>query len=265
MKKLIILFFLSFLPFAFTYSQTGGHLNLENIFKVHALKIKFETVQYFHEESKKEHSFIRTLSKRMWFYYFTEHIGITLNFGEQNDSILHAISEEIEGEKRFSELLFRYVEEHNCSPSEALKAIGGNLVPAKRVSEEELNSYIEQMGTPKEAYKEYLDFVKNIKLEKEKYLKCIDEEIAKDTLSEYAKDRIAPYDFLPPGESILPPGLTKLEFLKVFKEFVINDDYEALPDYIAMHVYLKCNCIISPWIISVANRHRRIYHTPLIK
>jgi hypothetical protein len=50
MKKVIIVFYLSLLPCAFVYSQSEENLdctsNIENIFKVHTFKIRYEAVQY---------------------------------------------------------------------------------------------------------------------------------------------------------------------------------------------------------------------------
>ncbi|MDR1887705.1 MAG: hypothetical protein LBQ70_07315, partial [Prevotellaceae bacterium] len=58
---------------------------------------------------------------------------------------------------------------------------------------------------------------------------------------------IIPYSFLPPGSSIMPipHSITKLNFLKVFKEFIFNDDWEVLPEGLLVVVYLKCNCKIT--------------------
>jgi hypothetical protein len=109
-----------------------------------------------------------------------------------------------------------------------------------------MDSYIEELNcTPKEALKEYLDFIQDIKLEKELYLQCIDVELAKGDLSGYAKDGML-YNFLEPGMSVIGPPwkFTKLDFLKIFKEFVINDNEEVLPDGVRVHAYLKCGCKI---------------------
>jgi hypothetical protein len=122
----------------------------------------------------------------------------------------------------------------------------GELVEVEWMSEEEMNSYMEQLNcTPKEAHKEYRDLIRDIKQEKELYLKCIDAELAKGDLSEYAKDGMQ-YNFLEPGMSVmgLPWQFTKLDFLKIFKEFVINDNEEVLPGGVRVHAYLKCGCKI---------------------
>jgi hypothetical protein len=56
--KVVIVFCLYPFPFAFVYSQSGTDSicksNIENIFKVHALKIKYKTVQYIYDETKKK-------------------------------------------------------------------------------------------------------------------------------------------------------------------------------------------------------------------
>ncbi|MDR1169479.1 MAG: hypothetical protein LBK97_01430 [Prevotellaceae bacterium] len=110
-----------------------------------------------------------------------------------------------------------------------------------------MDSYIEQINcTPEEALKEYLCFIQDIKLEKEIYLKCIDTELAKGDLSEYARKFISLYKFLEPGMSVIGPPwkFTKLDLLKVFKEFILNDNEEVLPDSLRISAYLKCGCKI---------------------
>ncbi|MDR1169478.1 MAG: hypothetical protein LBK97_01425 [Prevotellaceae bacterium] len=68
--------------------------NMENIFKVHFLKIKYECVQYIHEESRKERSFIYSLSKDMWDYYLGLIRGFPPDIEDQKDSISKVNSEE---------------------------------------------------------------------------------------------------------------------------------------------------------------------------
>ena len=234
-------FVLIFIISIMTLSANGQCI--ENIFKVRAMKVRWESVQYFHEESKKEQSFMQTISKRMWSYYFEVYIGVQLDFGEQNDSIYSSISEEIEKGKIFTEAIFRYAKEHNCAPYEAHEAIAElyeiKPIPVKRLSKEELNSYLEQMGTPEEAFKEYSGLIQTIKSEKEMYLKCIDVELAKSDLTGYAN----PYGFMNPLSSFLPrpSNLTKMEFLKIFKEFIFNNNEEFLPDGLRADTYLKSN------------------------
>ena len=71
---------------------------------------------------------------------------------------------------------------------------------------------------------------------------CIDAELAKGDLSEYAKGGML-YNFVPPMVShIHPVTINKLDFLKVFKEFVINGNEEILPDDERMYAYLKRGC-----------------------
>ena len=72
-------------------------------------------------------------------------------------------------------------------------------------------------------------------LEKEDYMNCIDSELAKGEASEYEKDKIYNYDFRPPGSSLLPfqtEIITKLNFLKIFKEFILIKEEEVLPIFI---------------------------------
>lgn len=67
-------------------------------------------------------------------------------------------------------------------------------------------------------------------------------ELAKDFDSEYTKD-ILRYEVIqaPPSLSHLPV-ITKLHFLKLFKEFILNDDEAILPNYFRALVYLDCGC-----------------------
>ncbi|MDR1583275.1 MAG: hypothetical protein LBS55_08475 [Prevotellaceae bacterium] len=198
MKKIIVLFFLSILSFVRVYSQTVAVSdctpNIENMFKVNKLKIKYETVQHIYEK----HKFLYIMSKDTWSRYFELIRGYPLEIEEQEGSI----------------------------PEK------GAIITVKPISEEEINRYIEQLNcTPEQALDEYKSLIRNIKSEKEIYLKCIDTEIEKGDLSEYASTVILPYGFMPPGWSIVPPptNLSKLDFLKVFKEFIFNSNEDVLP------------------------------------
>jgi hypothetical protein len=185
---------------------------MENIFKVHALKIKYETVEYIY--SNKNRRFLK--DSDFLNNSFETIRGYPLYPKKQNDSI------------------------PGVNP--------GELVEVEWMSEEEMDSYIEQMNcTPGQAYKEYMDFIRQIKSEKEIYSKCLDAELAKGDLSEYAKVSIVPYSFIPPGWSIMPVPrrMTKLDLLKVVKEFIFNDDWEVLPEGLLALVYLKCNCKVT--------------------
>lgn len=215
MKKVIISFCLFPLSFSFTYSQseedTAYMSNLENVFKVHVLKIRYEAVQSLYMEFEKKRKFPKYSDYLN--SYFVLIRGFSLYSEKQSDS-LSSINH-------------------------------GELLEVEWLSEEELNRYIEHLNcTPKEALKEYIDFIQNIKLEKEIYSKCINEEISKGDLSEYTKDIILTYDFHPPMSSLLGTSITKLDFLKVFKEFVINNDEVILPDFLRVKAYLKCGCKI---------------------
>ena len=234
--RVVLIFIISML----TLSVNGQcDSNIENVFKVRALKVKWEAVRYFHEEN----SFIQMMSKNMWSYCFKVYIGVPLDFGEHNDSIYRLISEEIEKGKIFTEAMFRYAKERNCALYEAHEAIAElydiNPVPAKRLSKEEFNSFLKQMGTPEEAFKEYRDLIQNIKSEKEMYLKCIDIELTKGDLTGYAN----PYSFKNPSSSLLPSpvNLSKQDFLQIFKEFIFNNDEEMLPDGVKADAYLRSN------------------------
>jgi hypothetical protein len=152
-------------------------------------------------------------------------------FEEQKDSVPDLNSEKHEFPK-------------NHSDFEKMKA---KTVPAKLLSEEEMNRYIEQLNcTPKQALHEYSAFIRNIKSQKEIYLKCIDAELVKGDSSEYANTDMRLYGFLAPGWSLTPPPsqLSKLDYLKVFKEFILIDNEEILPESMRLIAYLKCNCKI---------------------
>jgi len=214
MKKIFILFSLCVLPSAFVHSQTEldsvCKSNLENIFKVLGFKNKYETVKYIYMESRYKRSLLFTKNGGILDYYF-EYIKGFPYPKEQKDSLSNKKHE---------------------------------WVKVERMSEEEVKSFLEQFNyTTEEADKKYCDFIQNIKLEKTIYLKCIDAELAKGEDSEYAKDKIF-YDFKPPWSSLLGPSITKLDYLKVFKEFVLNDDEPVLPDYMRVKAYLKCGCKI---------------------
>ena len=169
------------------------------------------------------------------------------------DSLLRAYNASVEIGNRNAQAMHRYAEEHNCSMYEAHEALRDSLdmklsVPVKHMSKDELSEYVKLMYTPEEVLQEYKDFIRDIKLKKELYLKCIDDEIAKGDLSEYAKARMSHYDFIPPGYSVLPPTIPKLDFLKAFKEFVLINNEEFLPDYLRIFVYRQCNCNLPAFI-----------------
>lgn len=199
MKKVIVVLNLCLLSFSFVYSQPEEELHcrsdLEKIFKTIDHKIKYETVRHFYMESQKSNSFIYILSDNAWNHYYQLIRGHSM------------------------------LKEHNAD--------SGNISSVKRISQEEMNRRIELLDcTPEKALNEYVDFIKNIKSEKEKYLNCISVEVIKRDSSIYAKEQIGFYDFLPPGQSnIHPSGLMKkLDFLKVFKVFIFDNNEDILPD-----------------------------------
>lgn len=116
-------------------------------------------------------------------------------------------------------------------------------VPVVWMTDEEMSSFVEQINcTPREALIAYMKFIRGIKSERDMYVKRIDTELAKGNLSEFANEGIF-YSFLEPGSPFLPPWkVTKLDFLKIFKEFILNDDIEILPDDVRVQAYLKCGC-----------------------
>ena len=203
MRKVMFMFCLFFFPITFTYSHSktdsACNSNTENIFKVYDLKIKYETVQYIYEQ---RHKFKDVICKDCWNSYFELIRGYPF-FEEKKDSV------------------------PEISSGESV------IVTVERISDEEMDSYIEQLNcTPEQALHEYKKLIRTIKAEKAAYLKCIDVEIAKGDLSKYAKDFITPYGFMPAGWSLMPrpEQLSKLDFLKVFKEFILKNNENVLPE-----------------------------------
>lgn len=183
---------------------------MENIFKVREFKKIYETVQYIYKYRER---------------------GFFKNDSFKSDSFLNRSFILIRG--------FPYYQEQKDS---IFDVNPGELVKVEWKSKEEMNRYLEQLNyTPEEAYKGYKDFIKTIKLGKDVYLKCIDTELSKGDSSEYSKQRLV-YDFITPGASLIPLGITKLDFLKVFKEFILNVDNDVLPDFVRVMAYLECGC-----------------------
>ncbi|HMR18160.1 MAG TPA: hypothetical protein PKA53_02575 [Sphingobacterium sp.] len=178
--------------------------NLENIFKIQEYKHKYEIVQFIYKY--RDGGMFR-----------------------KNDSFLNYSFDLIRGRPYFEE---------------RAKALGGGIVglpiaeehekmeKVEWMSEDEINEYLEQLHyAPEEALTDYINFVQTIKLEKEMYLKCIDKELAKRSVSKkHAKKQVF-YYFNLPHASLLSPIMSELDFLKVFKEFIIINDEEILPDY----------------------------------
>lgn len=215
MKEGIIIFCLFLLPFAFVYPQaevkSDCETYLEDIFKVNGLMNKYGTIEY-----------IYTHKERVFFK----------NASFESDSFLNSFFQLIRG--------FPYREDLKDSIP---KGKPGELVRVEFMPKEEMNEYLEQLNyTPQEAYKAYKEYIRNIKLEKEKYLTCIEVELAKGDESEYAKRRLF-YDFKDPRSSLMV-WISELEFLRVFDEFILNDDNEVLPDFLRVMTYLECDCKI---------------------
>lgn len=212
MKKTITVFCMIMFLVDFGYAQTEVatiesavelecDTNLGNIFKVLVFKNKYETVEYIHKFRG------RFLLKYSLY---------------QNDSFLNRSFKLIKG--------FPYYE---LLPDSMPIEVPGRV---EHISKEDINKYLEQLNyTPDKALKDYKDFIQLIQLEKEDYMNCIDSELAKGEASEYAKDKIYNYDFRPPGSSLLPfqtEIITKLNFLKIFKEFILIKEEEVLPIFI---------------------------------
>ena len=197
MKKLIVVFCFSFLPFAFVYPQSGVESDcdsiIDNILKVNRLQLKSEIIKYFYDHQKNGYYYT---SKGFWDGWSLL-LRFPMDFEEYGD-------------------------------------------------EDGVKLNIKNLSTPEEVIKECRDLIKNIKSNKEMYLKCIDAELAKGELSEYAnleKGNMAFYTYPPRHMSNIPPPFplfrTKLDFLKVFKEFIFNKDEDVLPDGVVVYNFLK--------------------------
>lgn len=252
MKKAIIAFCLFLLPLTFVHPQTevksDCEINLEDIFKVHKLKIRYETVMFLDREMKKKDegrgSFIATFSKSRWNEYSRLIKGVPM-------------FEEAEAPAIPSDSIIKMTRERNDAFVKALRSIPenvdtvaftdslrrkyqGHMVPVKSLSTEELNGIIQELDcTPEKALEEYKSFIRDIKSQKEFYSACVDTEIAKGDSSEYAKKRSYLYSFQNPMSSYIGSiqRITQLEFLKVFREFIFNDDEEVLPDILRAYMY----------------------------
>ena len=222
MKKIIIAFCLFFLSFFYVYSQTevdtlktevesDFETNLENIFTVNDLKRKYDIVDNIYKESRQKESIL---------------------FSNYNYRRLSYLFELIRG-VAYSEQL------KDSIPIVEPREMGKRKI--EYMPEEAVNEYIKQLDcTPGEAYRVYYNSIRNIKLKKELYLRFIDIELAKSYYdSEYAKETI---QYCAPSSSFPLPVLTKLDFLKVFKEFIFYDAEVVLPDYFRVMVYLDCGC-----------------------
>ena len=245
--RVILIFISSILSFSTNgqivpVKDSDCNSNLENILMVCALKVKWENVQYFHEEGKLERTFIHS-EKTDWCRYFYLFKELPPDLKEHKDSLLRAYDESIAISQRNTQAILQYAKEHNCAMYEAHDALQDSLgmktVPVKWMSKEELNSkYIKYLFTPEEVYVEYTNLIQHIKSEKETYLRCIDAELAKGDLSGSCS-----YSFKDPMSSLLPPlaSLTKINFLRIFKEFIFNNNEEVLPDELRAYTYLKSN------------------------
>ncbi len=115
-------------------------------------------------------------------------------------------------------------------------------MPVKKVSDKEKEWYIGQLTKSIDEYfTDYQNSIIALKSKKELCLQCIEEELAKGELSEYKQKKLL-YSYNPPMRSVLSPVITKFDFLRIFKEFIFNDEMNLLPDGNKAYVYLHCNC-----------------------
>ncbi len=265
------MFCLSILSIAFVYPQTGVdtiqtgagsdcEVNLENIFKVHNLKIRYESVMFLDKEIKKKNegqgSFIATFSKSRWNEYSRLIKGVPM-------------FEVVKAPTVSADSIMKMSQERSDSFVKALRSIPenvdtvaftdslrkeyfGDMVPVKSLSTEELNEIIQKLECPPgKALGEYKNLIQKIKSQKEFYSKCLDEEIAKGDSSIYAKKQMSFYHIKNPMSSYIASiqRMNKLDYLKVFREFIINEDEEVLPDVLRAYMYHKHGCKIHKMVI----------------
>jgi hypothetical protein len=109
------------------------------------------------------------------------------------------------------------IEQHNDS---LYTTEGRNMNEADSIR---LNQKAEQV------FAEYRNLIRKINSEKDIYMKAVDAEIAKGSMSKYAKSRCT-YHFFPSFSSVrYPLSITQLEYLKIFREFVLEGKEELLP------------------------------------
>jgi hypothetical protein len=116
----------------------------------------------------------------------------------------------------------------------------------------DIEDFLKQLNyTPAKARQEYTSLIQSIKSEKEIYLNCIDAALVKSDSLEYMHTRFLTYSFLPPGCSLgsHPILSKKMNYLKLFKEFILIDNNKVLPESINAIFYLKCGSKISADII----------------
>jgi len=108
--------------------------------------------------------------------------------------------------------------------------------PVVWLTDEEMSHFVKQLNAiPRDAREEYARFIRDVKSARDRYVKCIDAELAKGDLSVFAEESLL-YAFLEAGDSIGgPQTLTKLAFLQIFKEFILDADGAILPELAGNH------------------------------
>ena len=207
MKKVIIVFCLCLVT-VFVSAQLATdsvcRANIEKIFSVVKFKIKYDALDYYHKGSRDRHSSMSIKSKDGKYY-------------------LDAF----------------WIKDFSLNLETRKDATGADV---KIETADDVTKLLYDACV--KAGQEYRAFIKNIKSNKEICLKCIDAEIAKGELSDYATNKRVYYDYHPPQSSILLPGFAQLDYLKLFKEFIFNNNNESLPHKEAAIAYIKCGCNI---------------------
>jgi hypothetical protein len=102
-----------------------------------------------------------------------------------------------------------------------------------------VKDFVKQLNyPPSKAWQEYRDFIENIKSEKELCLKCIDAELAKGDSSEYANKKKSYYYYHSRSSFFWAP-LSLVDYLKVFKKFILIDNENVLPSGFCVIAYLE--------------------------
>lgn len=216
MKKVIVVVCLILMYSSVVLAQKKVKINckqnLENIFKIQEYKYKYDIVQFIYKYR----------NGGMFF---------------KNDFFLNYYFKFIKGYSYFEEkekVWERGIVRLPISDEQK------TIEKVEWMSEEEIKRYLDHLNcTPEDMLISYISAIQDIKLEKKMYLKCIDEAITKRSKSKkYAKNPIS-YFFKPPHESLSPPQVSELDFLKIFKEFIFNRDEDVLPDGLIAYEFLK--------------------------
>jgi hypothetical protein len=232
MKKIITILCLNCFLCLSAYSQAETNSCCESVLKevlhVHTLKVKYEAAQELYPAIK---------DKNSYFYMILS--------AKHRAELLKLIVDNSDPFPEFEEIETSQVETGSVTvfdKEKKTKQLESGLMPVKKVSDKEKEWYIGQLTKSIDEYfTDYQNSIIALKSKKELCLQCIEEELAKGELSEYKQKKLL-YNYNPPMRSVLSPVITKFDFLRIFKEFIFNDEMNLLPDGNKAYVYLHCNC-----------------------